>query len=229
MKVVSGVDVEPLTDVSPGSWLSDHLTSLGGRVRDVVPASYDAFVLITHRGDDDGGPPIGCLDRVSLAVLRDVLVRHTKSPEIGWFALWEGHPGLPRRWQAIPKLQLPDRSYVLFRAPVGDVVELAIETEFLGYSADVQGSVFWAIDSAGRRVDVDMEVIRQYAEDGRAAGRVRSPNLWWPDDRAWVVGTDIDGDVTVVACSQAVAAALLTRPDLYAHAVAADDPVPPGD
>jgi len=60
-------DIMPLTDVSPGAWLSRHLTTLGGRVRDVVPADYATHALVAHKEDVDGGPPIGCLDRLSLA------------------------------------------------------------------------------------------------------------------------------------------------------------------
>lgn len=220
------VDVMPLADVSPGAWLSRHLITLGGRVRDVVPAAYEAHVLVTHKADVDGGPPVGCLDRVSLAALRDVLLPCTATPDVCWFALWEGHPGLPRHWDTLTKLQLPGRAYLLFRTPVAKVVELAVETERLGTSGDVQGLHYWAIDEAGARVDVDPAEISRYGKEGRAAGRVRSPNLWWPEDRAWVVGTDIDGDDTLVAGSHTMIDAILAHPDLEARPVAAHDDLP---
>jgi hypothetical protein len=65
--------------------------------------------------------------------------------------------------------------------------------------------------------------LARYAEAGRAAGRVRSPNLWWPDDRAWVVGTDIDGDDTLVAGSHDAIDAVLAHPHLDTTRVTADD------
>ncbi len=110
-------------------------------------------------------------------------------------------------------------------APVAKVVDLAVETEQLG-SGDVQGRHFWAVDEAGARVDVDLAEISRYAEAGRAAGRVRSPNLWWPNDRAWVVGTDVDGDDTLVAGSQTLIDAILVHPDLDARPVTAHDQLP---
>lgn len=152
---MDSTDVKPLTDVSPGAWLSGHLVTLGGRVRDIVPAAYEAHVLVTHQGDDGGGPPVGCLDRSSLAALRDVLLPRTTTPEPCWFALWEGHPGLPRRWATLPKLHLPDRAYPLFLAPVAKGVDLAVETECLGHSGDVQGRSYLVVDEAGARVGVD--------------------------------------------------------------------------
>ena len=220
------VDVTPLRDVGAGAWLAAHLTSLGGRVRDVVPSAYQAHVLVTHVEDEDGGPPIGCLDRRSLAAIRDVLATRTATPEVCWFALWEGHPGLPLVWATWPKLHLPERDYLLFRAAVDQVVDLAVETEWLSYSGEVQGMSFVAVDEAGRRAPIDPGDLASYAEAGRAAGRVRSPNLWWPDDRAWVVGTDIDGDDTLIAGSYGVIDAILAHPDLDARRVHADDQLP---
>ncbi len=40
------------------------------------------------------------------------------------------------------------------------------------------------------------------------------PQLWWPDDRAWCVATDIDLDSTYVGASRECVARLLADPDL---------------
>lgn len=191
------VEVEPLADVRLGAWLSEHLTSLEGVVRSVVPASYEAHVLVTHRVDSEGGPPIGCLDHASLAALCDVLLPETMTPDLCWLALWDGHPGLPERWAALPKLQLPHRKYLLFRVPGRQIVEHAVETAALQFAEEPQGVGYFPQPGKAELLHL--------AEHSRAIGRVRSPNLWWPDDRAWVVGTDIDGDDSLVACSAAAA------------------------
>jgi hypothetical protein len=112
---------------------------------------------------------------------------------------------------------------LLFRAPVAKVVELAVETACLQYSAEVQGAWFTTVDEAGRPMPVDPDELVRYAAANRAAGRVRSPNLWWPDDRAWVVGTDIDGNDTIVAGSHDAIDAILAHPDLDATRTSADD------
>jgi hypothetical protein len=223
---MGGVEVVPVMDVSAGAWLSDHLRVLRGRVRDVVPAAYRTHALISHHEDDYGGPPVGCLDARSLTVLRDILRTRTTTPGLCWFALWEGHPGLPRRWATLPKLHLPERDYLLFRAPVAEVVELAIETEYLGHSSDAQGILLSAVDEAGGLVDVDPAEARTFAQADRETGRVRSPNLWWPEDRAWVVGTDIDADDTLVAGTQEAVEAIPAHPDLDAKRVNAEDHLP---
>jgi len=42
----------------------------------------------------------------------------------------------------------------------------------------------------------------------------RSPNLWWPEDRAWIVATDIDLDSTYIGASNACADELVSAEGL---------------
>ena len=51
----------------------------------------------------------------------------------------------------------------------------------------------------------------------------QSPNLWWPEDRAWVAGTEIDFDSTLIACTSDLAGALLDEPVLETLPVQPDD------
>jgi hypothetical protein len=49
-----------------------------------------------------------------------------------------------------------------------------------------------------------------------------APNLWWPEDRAWCVATDIDLSETYVAASAACVKELTSDPGLEAYAVPLD-------
>ena len=51
----------------------------------------------------------------------------------------------------------------------------------------------------------------------------QSPNLWWPEDRAWCVSTDVDAYDTFVGGSEACIEAILNCPDLEALPVTIDD------
>ena len=44
----------------------------------------------------------------------------------------------------------------------------------------------------------------------------QSPSIWWPDDRAWCVATEVDFDWTYVGGSTECIAAVLGHPDLEA-------------
>jgi hypothetical protein len=56
-------------------------------------------------------------------------------------------------------------------------------------------------------------------------GQRDPPSLWWPDDHAWCVGTDIDLMTTYIGGSQQVIDALLADEQIEALAVPVDQPV----
>lgn len=47
----------------------------------------------------------------------------------------------------------------------------------------------------------------------------QSANLWWPDDHAWCVATEIDINTTYIACSEACRDDILAMPELEAFEV----------
>ncbi len=53
----------------------------------------------------------------------------------------------------------------------------------------------------------------------------QSPNLFWPQDQAWCVASEIDLYCTLVAGSQALADALVADRRLEAWSVEATDPI----
>ena len=50
----------------------------------------------------------------------------------------------------------------------------------------------------------------------------RSPNLWWPEDRAWCVATDIDSLDSYIGGSEACIERILEHPDLEAFPTTVD-------
>jgi len=55
-------------------------------------------------------------------------------------------------------------------------------------------------------------------------GSPSEPNLWWPNDRAWFVATEIDLVSTYVGGRADLVRAIVASPDLEAFEVAADGP-----
>lgn len=184
-----------------------------------------------------GDPVPGELDAEILPLVAEVLGAHTTTPQHSVAALWAGwgdlvgHMGVtPSRsflqapdadthgsllarsirdplndafrkatWQPgiLPdevsrgdRLQLPGRDYVLFR---GDVREFA--------ASDWVEHVPWR---------------DRPAEEHGFPPSAHSPSLIWPDDRAWVVVSEVDWDSTVVAGSADLVAALCATPGLEA-------------
>jgi hypothetical protein len=52
-----------------------------------------------------------------------------------------------------------------------------------------------------------------------------SPNLWWPEDRAWLVATDIDATSSYIACDAACFERLAASDDLEVLATDREAPL----
>jgi len=173
-------------------------------------------------GREFTSPEEGSMPPELLAAVARHLVAHTATPDAGFAALWEGRGGLlghfgqtPSRaflmfgdepgheqmlersihnpfedafrkpsWQPgilseeISKgarLELPGRDHVLFSAPPRAFADPA-----------------WVLDAPWRDVE---------AEEHGFPPSAQHPSLIWPEDRAWVLISEIDYDSTIVAGS----------------------------
>jgi hypothetical protein len=159
-------------------------------------------------------PAWGNLVSPALGELCNVLARHTSTPGVCWFAVWEGwgwgHPGAhavvyaarspgyrppptepaPVEWQLdrnAPAFDLPARRYHLY----GGAVQ---EATHIGY---------WQT--------------REWFSG-------QSPSLFWPDDHAWCVSTEVDYDSTFVGGSADLVEELIASQTLEVLSIAEDAP-----
>jgi hypothetical protein len=135
----------------------------------------------------------GTLDRAVLAAGAGHLVEHTATPDAGIAGIWEGNG----RWNASaryarlsedpggPGNELPDLPLVHSRPAPVPMLELPDRNHALCQAgARTFTDPGWATDAPWGRDD--------HAE---------SPSLLWPDDKAWVLVTEVDYDSTIVAGS----------------------------
>ena len=229
-------------EVNAADWIRERLHPFAQDVGSIVPPGFAAYARIFHPAGMAGSPEndirwadvaalsgktvhpemqfhaiappssdpeprfyeprLGVLSQSQVAALLALLTKHTGTPDTCWLCLWEGygylHPGgsavfvlasrgrfarlrvalkrLQLRWSMPraprhdgPRVRLPARDYLLFRAPIN---------EALGW------------------------------DDG--------PNLWWPEDRAWCVASEIDFPYTYVGGSQQLIDAIVTDPAIEA-------------
>jgi hypothetical protein len=156
----------------------------------------------------DTPPRDGVLEPATLAVLCEMLGRHTTTPEMCYFGVWEGFgwtsmvegPAAPADPAApVPpaaRLELPERSYLLFSGPLSAV-----------------GEVGWAWTNGF---------------DGDTGFNQESPSIMWPADQSWFVATEVDLDSTFVGGSAALVGELLADARLEAWPASATDPTDAG-
>lgn len=242
--------LRPVGDVAPAGWVVAGIGPFGSGVGALVPHGFEAYARILHPASASDGSPVtwaevaawsgrvvhpqvqfralaipasdvrgakpweeepdpGTLPPALLAALCDVLARHTTSGDRCWFCAWDGYgatsggratviftsegdglpepdllpPEFPPDLVNGPRVELPERSYLLLEGPLDAAGELAM-------------SLF-----------------------------PQSPSLFWPDDRAWCVATEIDLDSTYFGGTAALVAEVLADERLEAVPVEVTDPV----
>lgn len=191
-------------------------------------ASFEALIRnkSAHRTRwDIGDPEIATLDDKRLAILAEILAKHTTTPDTVWLNVWDGFGGTPKSWHGHPRVVQGGghREYYLFTCAMDQIVDVSA-----GFSQ-------WPPDEDDDTDDESSSVVTaEYVGEGEppedpprhpdAAGQsIQSPQQWWPGDHAWAVATEIDDDFTVVAGSEGLIEAILAHPGLEAFRVGARD------
>jgi hypothetical protein len=222
--------VELVRDTSPARWLEERLWSWpndGVHVGSIVPEGFQAYARILH--------PAEKLDAGAPELVRWSTVAHwnhkTIHPEMQFdrIANLPGPWGIPD-WGSRPlegtvpfdeAQRLASRLRRFTLAP--DRCWFAVWDGF-GYMDPDRYGAIPRLTLPNRNyilyqgpVDAVNSFYWDYYWQGSLQTSIwQSPNLWWPDDRAWCVGTDIDLVDTYVAGSEAAADAIVSDPGFEA-------------
>ena len=207
-------------DLGPAVWFADALKAQepgAFKVRSVVPDRYPSFARLVH-------PAYTYEDATS----RAVRIRDIDHPEQqGWEGdrRFAGQTGWPMM-----------RQWTLGTPTIGtlDAADLLALTEVLKRFTGTSDNV-WALMWPGWGFDWSNELHHDAAQiqvrqnpfallrggllglPDLLAQTDHTPSYWWPHDREWAVGTDLDDFCTYIAGSDACIAALLadTRLECY--------------
>lgn len=202
--------LSPSSEITAADWLRPQLRPFASAVGAVVPDGFAAYVQIPHPAPVDGSdPPLGNLPADLLRILCATLAAHTESAGACYFCLWDGYGWLQggpsvailtrRRSNGTPALApalSPEQWY-------GPRVRLP-NREYLLFTGPLAAA----------------------PELGATIGetfRPQSPNLFWPQDHAWCVASEIDLSCTLVAGSEPLAEALVADKRLRAACVDPSD------
>ncbi|WP_047523976.1 hypothetical protein [Microbacterium sp. ZOR0019] len=190
-----------------------------------TPAGGDWGVRIAPDGREFSAPIEGELDPDLLAAVAEHLADHTQTPDAGVSALWEGRGGLlgfvgmsPSRafltfsddpnHQAMLDRSTKDPFNNVFRKPTWQEGILSREiSEGPRLQLTDRGHVlFSAAPSAFADPDWILHVPwRDHAaEEHGFLLSAQSPSMLWPEDRSWVLVSEVDFDSTIVAGSSAL-------------------------
>jgi hypothetical protein len=167
-------------------------------------------------------PSTGDLTPEQCDALYSTLATWTTTPETCWLGIWEGHGSLhaPSGGYVAVARSTPTRRRRRRSEPEEDDPELArMIASWEEAAMAVERAPVFA--HPARTYLLARSSCSAVCELGRRPLGI-TPNLAWPDDRQWCVGSEIDFDSTLVACSRDCATALLADRRLEAvpgHAV----------
>jgi hypothetical protein len=239
-------EVMPSNAVEAADWIPGRLNGFAKNVGSIVPKGFDAYARIFHPGTDrtsdlyapvvevrwaevaarsgkiahpemqfhaiapppnDRGyglepavyePRLGGLSNRQMGAMVDLLSRHTATPNVCWLCLWEGYGYNSAVWM----------TFSTSEAAHDDPPP----------SPPQMGPPLWAeLYKRAKRVKLPgRDYILFKGSVAQAQGWHDGPNLWWPDDRAWCVASEIDFPYTYVAGSKPLIDDILRHPDLEA-------------
>jgi hypothetical protein len=155
-------------------------------------------------------PRLGVLSLRQAGALVELLSQHTATPNACWLCLWEGygylHPGGARWLVSAPRSMRWRRLRLWW-------LRLSLRRRR-------------RYPRAGPRVQLPGRAYLLFKGSVvQARGWEDGPNLWWPEDRAWCVASEIDFPYTYVGGSKALIDDILRHPDLEALPATVEDGV----
>ncbi len=152
--------------------------------------------------------------------LAALLAEHTSTPERCWFGVWEGWGGgpgglmvfLPAGTPVAERLEIErdtrEQAWAAWE-PWESLVRRATTFEMPGRTMHLLGCPL-------------AELASFYTEPlDFSRAQAHAPSIWWPEDRAWCVGSDVDLMTTYVGGDAATVAALAGDDELEALAIPA--------
>ncbi len=225
--VVKVGDYESAPDASAASWAVDGLRGFAESVLSIVPAGFEDYCRI-FRPAWKGEPEMPVLWRDVAEANGRVAHRAMQWPSItGSYrfvhgasqpGVWDREPeegSLPQELAPVlisvlsRHTRTPDRSWFAVWDGYGNMA--------LGDAAAP------AFEIPHRRLLLLTGPITAVRTSLSAAPWWQSPNLWWPDDRAWCVETEVDFMSTYVGGSHECIAEVLAHEDLEAVGMASSD------
>ncbi len=188
-RVIFGETLYPAPSIAPAAWLSDACSVRPWTVDGLIPNQYEAVVRL-HPPEPE---PVGWWQqyRDLFDTVASIGALHTSTPELGWFAVWEGHGfGV-------------SSGKMGWRHPPGDEAERRQRELLLEHHRNAARERNARIGPALAAVPLfELPDRNYYLLNGPLAALVglrypddddwKNPDLFWPDDRSWFAATDVE-------------------------------------
>lgn len=214
------VPLEYVDDLTPAAWIAERLHPFAQDAGAIIPPGFDGYARIVHPATRHFGQveiPVTWREiaDANLRIYHSEMQFGALVTLVGTssFAARQPQPGLFDSWPKTGSLPLD-----LARALVG-VLGGHTSTPERCWFAAWEGWTF--LDRPKVRPTFTLPHRGYYLAKGPLTAALdtsayQSASIWWPDDRAWCVATEVDFDWTYVGGSAACIAAVIKDPGLEA-------------
>jgi hypothetical protein len=192
----------PAADARAAGWITGGVRGFAESVLSLVPAGFDAYVRVFHPARARSGAVI---------TWAEIAAANGKHAHAGMqLAALTGHvqessappfDGPPEIGSLPPELAAVLAALLGRHTTTPERCWFAAWHGFARLRDDVRSAPTFALPN--REYLLLTGPVAAAAESVTDPNRVQSPNIWWPDDRAWCVATEIDLNTTYVGCSRA--------------------------
>lgn len=227
---VSGLDwaergLRRAADVESGQWILDQVHNFDHTVGALLPPSFPAYARIFHPAASADDEPV----RWTEVAAANGTIAH---PVMEWGSIVNGRDPQPGLWEDMPaRGSLPSATARI----LATIIQGFTSTPEACWFAHWEGSGYLTAPAHWPRLalpgrdmilfagTVDMADTQFGAT--RRFPEAMSAHLWWPQDHAWCVATDIDLRTTYLGASEGCVAAVLASEGLEALPASADQKV----
>jgi hypothetical protein len=209
----------PAQDASAAQWLEQRLlrpwsnADGGNPVGAIVPTGFEAYARIFHAPGGDTRVRWSDVAAQTGRVVHPLMEWHriiAAAPD-GDHRAWDPSKGAPLEGE-------PSRAQLRALANVLRVFTDSERCWFCSWAG------FGGTTETGAQVSLsDREYFLSAGSIDEVTSFANAPNIWWPDDRAWCVASEIDLLATYVGATGACAQAVLRTKELEALPVAVGD------
>lgn len=214
--------LEYVDDATPARWIADRLHPFAQDAGAIVPPGFEAYARIFHPATQSAGVRQRPVTWREIAVANG-RVHHSEMQ----FGALVGRSALERRsqpglWDGFPKTgSLPlELAQVLVQVLRGHTSTpsrcwFAAWEGWGGWGGGMKGRPTFTIPGRGYYLAAG-PLTAALDTVGVPAPFYQSASLWWPNDQAWCVATEVDFDWTYVGGSTQCITAVLEDPELEA-------------
>jgi hypothetical protein len=220
-------ELRPATNVQPAAWLVADLTTFAKSVNSLVPSGFASYVRVFHPAWRDhcghnliswaeiaaatGARADPAMQLHSLVGDLGVLSREAPRPEV--FARVPEVGSLPA------EVMTPLIGILAANTSTPDTCWFAVWEGWGALKPDIRSAPTFPLPN--RTYHLLRGPIQAASESAMGAGVYnQSASLWWPEDRAWCVATEIDLNSTYIGCDDACADAILAERSIEALVLA---------